>query len=55
MLVVALPTSIGLLNQGKPRSLSFEVLLATDEMKPTGVVGVVSRDGNRVLSLVAGE
>ena len=54
-LVVGLPTSIGLLNQGKPRSLSFEALLARVEVKPTGVVGVVSRDGNRVLSLVAGE
>ena len=45
-LVVGLPMSIGLLNQGKRWSLSLSGLFERFESQSTGVVGVQSREGN---------
>src|SRR5256714_14248549 len=48
-LVVGLPTSMGFLNHGRPRSLSG--FLVVGGPKPPGVTGVESREGKRDLSL----
>lgn len=46
-LVVALPMSMGFLNQGKRCSLSLSCFFVRLESQSTGVVGVESREGNR--------